>query len=271
MKKLSIKVGISVMIFLSIISIAYGQEKIVRVATLYDYSPYCFLAGGKQSFEESIPPGSDSANLRGYSWDILRASFHAQGYIIKLTVYPWKRAVYETKTGVEDVVFPMIKSAEREKTFYFSKEHVDQVNFLVYVPLDSTIQWHGIESLNGLTIGQISGWDLGKKWAENGKIKKDELTKIIQGFKMLDIKRIDGFAGYEINFDYALKSEGWKTEYKKLPSFDASIEYVAGAKINNKVPDILDDFDSGKKKIVENKTFDTILKKWGVANGAISK
>ncbi|MBF0376281.1 MAG: transporter substrate-binding domain-containing protein [Desulfamplus sp.] len=250
--------------FLFIGSTVYAQEKIVSVATLDDYSPYCFPKSSKKSFKELIPPGSDSVNLQGYSWDILRESFHIQGYTIRLTVYPWKRAVYDTKTGAEDVIFPTIKNPQREGDFYFSKESVDQVNFLVYVPLDSTIEWSGLSSLEGLTIGQIAGWDLGKTWSGNGKIKKDSITKIIQGFKMLDMKRIDGFAGYEINFDYALKSERWQTQYKKLPSFDASIEYVAGAKTNLKIPSILNDFDLGKRKIIENKTFELISKKWGV-------
>ncbi|MBF0258458.1 MAG: transporter substrate-binding domain-containing protein [Desulfamplus sp.] len=269
MRKSSSTTTILTIVSLCIISLyinspAFAQEKIVNVATLDDYSPYCFSKNDKKSSQESIPPGSDSANLQGYSWDVLRESFHAEGYTIKLSVYPWKRAVYDTKTGIEDIVFPMIKSQEREESFYFSKESVDQVNFIVYVPLDSTIQWQGIESLNGLTVGQIRGWNLGKQWSQNDKIKKDDLTKIIQGFKMLDMGRIAGFAGYEINFDYALKNENWKTKYKKLPSFDASIEYVAGVKTNPRVPDILRAFDLGKKKIVENKTFDLISTKWGV-------
>ncbi|MBF0468110.1 MAG: transporter substrate-binding domain-containing protein [Desulfamplus sp.] len=255
-----------IIIFMLTSSAVYAQEKIVNVATLDDYSPYCFSKSDKKSSGESIPPGSDSANLQGYSWDILRESFHAEGYTIKLSVYPWKRAVYDTEAGIEDVVFPMIKSQEREVNFYFSRESVDQVNFLVYVPLDSTIEWNGIESLDGLTIGQVRGWNLGSQWSKNSKIKKDDMTKIIQGFKMLDMGRISGFAGYEINFDYALKNEKWNTKYKKLPSFDASIEYVAGVKTNPRVPDILNAFDLGKRKIVENKTFDRISQKWGVGN-----
>lgn len=253
-----------IIVFICMASAASAQEKIVNVTTLDDYSPYCFPKSDKKSFKELIPPGSDSANLQGYSWDVLRESFHAAGYTIKLSVYPWKRAEYETKSGLEDIIFPTNRSKEREEIFYFSKESVDQVNFLVYVSMDSTIQWEGLDSLNGLTIGQMNGWALGKKWSEQNKIKKDDVNTIIQGFKMLDMGRIAGFAGYEISFDYALKNEKWKTQYRKLPSFDSSTEYIAGAKTNAKVPDIIKDFDLGKQKIVENRTFDLISKKWGV-------
>jgi len=270
-EKLPTRLLLLAITFLLMASPAFTQEKIVSVATLDDYSPYCFPKSDKKSFRELIPPGSDSANLQGYSWDVLRESFHAEGYTVRLSVYPWKRAEYDTKSGIEDLIFPISKSPAREEAFYFSKESVDQVNFLVYVPSDSTIQWQGIDSLNGLTIGQMRGWTLGKKWSENNQIKKDDVNKIIQGFKMLDMGRMAGFAGYEISFDYALKNENWKRQYKKLPSFDASIEYVAGVKTNLKVSEILHDFDLGKRKIVENKTFDSISRKWGVNSGIISQ
>lgn len=257
---------IFIIIFLSIVPPIFANDKIVNVATLDDYSPYCFPKSAKKSFQEIIPPGADSKNLQGYSWDILKESFHAAGYTIKLSVYPWKRAEYDTRTGIEDVVFPISKSKEREKNFYFSKESVDQVNFLVYVPLNSTIQWQGLNSLNGLTIGQMRGWTLGRKWSESSQIKKDNVSKIIQGFKMLDMGRMAGFAGYEINFDYTLKNENWKTKYKKLPSFDASIEYVAGVKTNPRVPEILNAFDLGKKEITRNRILEKIAENWGVDN-----
>ena len=245
-------------------SMVNAAEKIVRVATLDDYPPYCFSKNGGKIFKEIIPPGQDSDGFQGYSWDILRESFHAVGYTIRLSVYPWKRAVYDTKIGMDDVVFPMIKNPEREKTFLFSKETVDEVKFLVYVPLDADIEWQGLDSLNGLTIGQIRGWNFGKKWDQATGFKKDNITKIIQGFKMLDMGRLDGFAGYEINFDYALKKENWKTSYRKLPSFDVSIEYVAGERTNRNLPAILDDFDQGKQIILTNGVFDAISEKWGV-------
>lgn len=247
---------------------AVASEKIVNVATLDQYPPYCFPKKDKKSFKEMIPPNSDSVNLQGYSWDILRESLHAMGYTIGLSVYPWKRAVYEIKSGMDDVIFPMIKTPEREKIFLFSKQSVDEANFLVYVPLDSPIKWQGLESLNGLTIGTMRGWNLGKKWDNATDIKKDQISKIIQGFKMLDMGRIDGFAGYEINFDYALKKEQWKTKYRKLPSFDSSIEYLAGVKTNDRVYQILTDFDLGKLEILRNGTYYEIIKKWGVNDPA---
>ena len=84
---------------------------------------------------------------------------------------------------------------------------------------------------------------------------------IIEGFKMLDRKRLDGFAGYEVNFDYVLKQARMKALFKKLPSFDSAVEYVVGLK-DERVSQILKDFDVGKRKIIQNGKFDQIVKKW---------
>jgi len=70
--KLPAKLLLLAITFLFMASPVFAQEKIVSVATLDDYSPYCFPKSDKKSFKELIPPGSDSANLQGYSWDVLR-------------------------------------------------------------------------------------------------------------------------------------------------------------------------------------------------------
>lgn len=108
----------------------------------------------------------------------------------------------------------------------------------------------------------MRGWNFGDKWKESNAIRKYELSAILQGFKMLDAGRLDGLVGYEVPFDHALKQSGSKEIYKKLPAFDYSAEYVAGAKNDPKIISILDDFDAGKRKIIENGMFKQIKEKW---------
>ncbi|KPA15300.1 amino acid ABC transporter periplasmic protein [Candidatus Magnetomorum sp. HK-1] len=236
-------------------------EKIVKVATLDGYPPYCFLNENHSIDMAPIPPGSNSKKLQGYSWDILRESLHAMGYSIELKLYPWARAMEQTKKGLVDVLFPAGKTKERENIFYFSQESVDHVNFLVYLRKDSQIAWDGLTSLKGLRIGVMRGWNYGEKWNAFDLVEKYEINRIIQGFKMLEKKRLDGFAGYEINFDYALKKEKIKSLFKKSPPFDSNAEFLVGLK-NKRVMQIIKDFDEGKKKIIQNGTFDKIAKQW---------
>ena len=184
------------------------------------------------------------------------------GYTITLSVYPWSRAMHMATAGKIDVIFPAGRNDAREKLFLYSKEPINSAKFLVYVRKDSTIEWNGLKSLNGLQIGAMRGFNYGNLWAANTEIRKYELDDILGGFRMLDKKRLDGFAGYEDNWDYALKQANWKTTYEKLPAFDSSEEYVMGLKTNSRINEYLEAFDSGKKKIVENGRFDAIVKKW---------
>jgi len=241
----------------------YGTagEKIVKVATLVDYPPYCFLKENHKTDDGLIAPGSDSSKLQGYSWDILRYSIHAMGYSIELHIYPWTRAMKYTETGYVDLLFPTAKNKEREKIFYYSHEYVDQVKYLVYIRKDSSFTWNGLISLKGLRIGVMRGWNYGERWKALDYFEKYKLNTIVQGFQMVHRKRLDGFAGYEINFDYTLEKNNMKSLFKKLPSFDSCEEFIVGLK-NTRILQILKDFDEGKKKIIMNGTFDKIVKKW---------
>ncbi len=77
-----------------------AAENMVTVATLRDYSPYCFAKENAETQEEElIPPGKDSIQLQGYSWDIVRESFHSMGYTINLSVVPWSRGMKMAENG----------------------------------------------------------------------------------------------------------------------------------------------------------------------------
>ncbi len=242
---------------------AFGKGGTVTVTTLDDYPPYCYPKENP-SFEKTdiIPPGSDSSMLQGFSWDILRESFHEMGYTIELKIRPWPRAMSSVKTGHADLIFPTGKTRERQAIFTYSKEPVNQANFLVYVLPDSSIKWQGLISLKGLTIGVIRDWNYGEKWKADTLIKKTPVNRILQGFKMLESRRLDGFAGYDIIFDYTLKREGFKTPLKKLPVFDSTAEYVVGLKTNSRTVQLINTFDQGKKSIIKNGKFSMIKKKW---------
>ncbi len=59
-----------------------GAEKIVTVTTLTDNGPFTFdKEEGVRITPEYIPPGSDSVQLQGLSWDVLKESFHAMAWI----------------------------------------------------------------------------------------------------------------------------------------------------------------------------------------------
>ena len=243
-------------------SILYGSDKIVSVATLEDYSPFGFVVGNSVG-DESIPPGRNSYKYQGYSWDVLRESFHIMGYTIKLSVSPWKRAMMNFKAGKVDILFPTGMNEERLKVFDYSQEFVNEAKYLIYVQADDiSIKWTGLESLKGLVIGVKRGFSYGDKWESFDSVTKFDVNTTLQGFQMLEKGRINGFLGYENIWDYFLKQKDWNKKYRKTPSFDSSKEYVVVLKTNPNGQTILKDFDTGKQKLTQSGRLEEIENFW---------
>lgn len=243
---------------------ASGQEKMVTVTTLVDFAPYCFLKENPvESLREVIPPGSESSQLQGYSWDVVRESFHEMGYTITLMITPWTRGMNYVQKGKADVIFPAIKTRKREETFYYSKAVVDETNIVIYLPAGSQMDLtKGLDILRGYRIGQVRGWAYGKRWEADQGIVKESTDTIIQGFKMLDRNNVSGVVGYENAFDCKLKSEGILNRYQKSVAIDHVADYLIGKKDSAAGVRIVNDFDTGKQRITANGKLEEINKKW---------
>jgi len=130
---------------------------------------------------------------------------------------------------------------------------------------DSTLKWSGLESLSGKKIAVRRNFNLGNDWNQIvDTMSLYEINSIEQGFMMLQAKRVEGFAGYDINWDYFLNnSKNFQTSsFKKLPPFGKSEEYVATLKSNPRSEKILTTFDEGFDTICKNGVFETIKAKW---------
>jgi len=250
------------LIALLINAVGYAEEKIVRIATLGDYAPFCIKTGEENISNQIISPDNDISEFKGYCWDVLRESYHEMGYTIQLSVTPWARAMLNLKSGRADILFPTGKNSERLKIFNYSEEPTNEANFIIYIKEDSDIEWKGLDGLKGLTIGVKRDFNYGDKWQEATNIKKYNVTEISQGFKMLNAKRIDGFLGYEYNWDYYLKQKKMNSMYKKLPSVGSTAEYLVSLKNNPNGQALLKAFDVGKRRLIENGKLAKIKNTW---------
>lgn len=253
------------LIFLAVIipATGFGGGRTVSIATLEDYAPFCFSAGNQTQLHQTVPVGGKAEDFYGYSWDVVRSCFHEMGYTIHLTIAPWARAMQYFREGRVEVLFPAGKNSERERLFFFSGENVNQARFLVYLRAGDPLEWQGLESLKGLKIGQKRGFNYGDSWrAATAYIRTYDISTILQGFEMLDGNRLDGFLGYELNWDYVLAQAGWKSKFRKLPSFGSTAEHVVALKTNPRALELLNAFDTGKKRIIENGTLKEIETRW---------
>jgi len=253
--------NIIIILLLLINSFIYANEKIVKIATLEDYAPFC-ISNQDTPITQTINIGDYGVEFSGYSWDIVRTSFQEMGYTIQLTVVPWARGLEYIQKGKVDLLFPAGKNADREKVFDFPNEYVNKATFVIYLREKDNIKWENLESLKGLTIGVKRKFYYGDKWKEATGIIEYNVKTIEQGFRMLDAKRFDGFLGYEYNWDFVLKKLSWKNKFRKLPVFDSSIEYLVALKTNPKGKKFLKDFDIGKEKLRKNGKLKKIKNKW---------
>lgn len=241
-----------------------GEEtRKVTLATLTDFAPYCFPKENAVFIPvEHIPPGYDSLQLQGYSWDVVRESFHAMDYIIRLLVVPWERGTHYLVKGKVDLLFPANKTFEREQDFVFSEEYVDQIETVVYMQREETFDYQGLESLEGLSIGFVRGWSYGKRWEGAERIVKESTDSINQGFEMLGKGRLVGLAGYRLPYDHLLKTSGRAHQFKVVGQFDTIDEYLMGRRENTGNRQLLEDFDTGKRMIREKGLLQQIEEKW---------
>ncbi|NQY93850.1 MAG: transporter substrate-binding domain-containing protein, partial [Campylobacteraceae bacterium] len=167
-----------------------------------------------------------------------------------------------SKNGSVDVLFPTGKNKKRQEIYNYSKQSVNDATFLLYVNANSELKWDGLKSLKGLKIAVIRGYNFGDEWGNIKGIQKIPINGIVQGFKMLEANRVDGFIGYEHNWDYVLKQKNIKQKFKKLPSFGSSSEYLVTLKSNPNGKQILKTFDEGKQILIKTGKLEEIRIKW---------
>lgn len=251
------------LLLLVIVLPAQAGPSTVSVATLSGNPPWTFdQPGAPQILREIIAPGTNSRRLQGYSWDVLRESYHAMGYTIELHILPWARAFNTVRGGSVDILFPTGFNQERSAFFHYSEEPINHVEFLIYVNQGSQWDWQGLASLRGRVIGVLRGWNYGDEWARMDAIETYEINNIMQGFRMLHQGRIDGLAGYEQNFDFALAQYGAAMRFDKLPVFGGTFEYAVGSQSNPRAEELLRVFDSGKRRIEKNGLLKQLQQHW---------
>jgi polar amino acid transport system substrate-binding protein len=254
---------IFLLIFAAVSPCRAAEEKIVRLATLTDFIPFCFRKENAAAVHgEIIPPGSDSVQLQGYAWDVVRESFHAMGYGIRLEVVPWERVIHYLNTGKVDAVFPAIDTATRLKTYVFSKKSVDEMRMVLYLRRDSPLVWRGLRSLEGQRVAEVRGWSYGDRWEASRDIVKEETDTVLQGFNLLDKRRLTAVIGYEAVYDYALKEKGLRHLYRKEGPIEVVSEYMMGRRNDPASAETVRIFDQGREKIEREGVLGRIARKW---------
>jgi len=137
---------------------------------------------------------------------------------LKLTLYPWKRALAMAKEGKVDGLMLTLETQERKEDFIFSDPlFYDEIVFITRA--DTTLRYEGLHSLQGITIGTVHGSKYSDEFQEailNKRIQIEPADELQTNIKKLMNKRIDVMIASKIAFCGALKDLNTDMHYKAL-------------------------------------------------------
>lgn len=145
-KKNSVWFLISVLFFLYQTGAVFAKDKVIT-AVYTEWFPYTYIKDG---------------NPKGFEIDIFKAVMEKIGYKVNFIAYPWKRCLLSLNSGEADALVSMLKTPEREDSFYFPGENISVSKTVFFASSDSDFVYGGtLESLKGKTVGVVDGFSYG--------------------------------------------------------------------------------------------------------------
>ncbi len=214
---------------------------------------------------EYPPYYGEELENQGCITEIIREAFKRVGYEVKVKFYPWKRAERLAEEGFSDGMFPPWKTEEREKMFVFSNP-IPPPNIIgFYKRKDEKITFKTYQDLQPYRIGSVLGYayptDFLKSDLRNSKAYTDEML-----IKNLVMGRIDLAIIDKMQAEYLLKTKFPKRrgqfEFME-PPLEILQQYLVISKKKKNAQKKVNDFNRGLKTIIDDGTFEKILKKNG--------
>lgn len=185
-------------------------------------------------------------------------------HALKLTLYPWKRAVMMAQEGVADGLMLTVETTERQNFFVFSEPlFKDEIVFIVNE--ESRLTYRGLSSLKGLKIGTIHGSKYSDAFQEAlaqknfEAIPADELQTNI---KKLSSKRIDAMIASRIAFCGALKEMHEPSGYTILSPAFQTIEFKIAISKKSQLKDEIETINRRIRQLKTEHQLDAITKRY---------
>ena len=109
------------------------------------------------------PPYNDdpSSGQKGYGVELMERIFKEAGIDLDYQILPWSRAIQMVEQGTRDALIGATK--EEVPDFVFPQEAVGLSKLAILVRSDSTFRYQGIDSLKGMQIGALKGYEYGEE------------------------------------------------------------------------------------------------------------
>ena len=216
------------------------------------------------------PFASPELESNGPLAEVSSTAFARVGYTMNLEFLPWKRALSDAAKGRYDGLMGAYFNEERAKLFFYSRNIIGKAETGIITNIDSEYSFNQLTDLSAYKIGLLRGIEISGEFSQH-KSQLNLVTVTTEGslIRMLREGRVDMLAGSKqvifAKFQnlYPDRTPG---DYLKMIGNPLSegLMYMA---ISRKIPNsekVRDDFDRGFKMILDDGTYDRIMKKHGL-------
>jgi len=222
-----------------------AQEKVIVLATM-NWEPV---------YAKSLPDG-------GVFTVLTREVFKRAGYRLDVKFVPWKRAIEMAKIGKYDGVMGAILSSEREKYFIGTNKIMYYESFL-YTRIEENITYTALTDLKVYQIGTIRGTAPEEKLKSVG-LNVNPVGTYEQNFKKLMKKRIDLMEGDMFTLSQYPEYKGKIKKVTPPILKQPLVNIISKTRSDHAI--IVADFNRELHKMIQDGSFDTILKKYRFDN-----
>ncbi|MBM9512810.1 substrate-binding periplasmic protein [Desulfogranum marinum] len=147
---------------------------------------------------------------QGYVAQLVKMAFANSNYEVKLSFFPWARALRVASNGTFAGYFPEYYSEQRSEEFYFS-ESFPAAPLVLFKRKKDVIEYSNLRDLEPYTIAVVTGYVNTEEFDKATYLKKEKTTSDLQNFKMLMAGRVDlvvadKYVGYYLVKNYLPES-----------------------------------------------------------------
>lgn len=162
-----------------------------------DYPPYEYVEEGE---------------VRGINLDLIREAFKRIGIKPFFEPRPWKRALFQLRTGEILALSSGFRTREREEFAVFSDTPLAMETNVIAVRSNSGITIDSLEQIKGRKLGVVREYIYGEPLDSIKEIEKIEARGSEQLLKMLLNGRVDLVVGNKAVFSHLAKKYGRRSE-----------------------------------------------------------
>lgn len=206
---------------------------------------------------------TDKEKEGGFLIEVTKAAFAKVGHEVKIEYMPWARALRSVMEGESEALLGSYYNEERAQKMLYS-DLIGRSD-MVFFKLKSThIVFDKLEDLRPYTVGTIIGAAYTPEFDAAQYIKKEAVSDYLTNIKKLAAGRFDLFVEKKYVVLNALQNQ-FPDEYNKIDMLPKPLRenkfYNAFSKTHPDYEKTVADFNKGLKAIMDDGTYDKIMKK----------